>query len=85
MEDRNVAKDADSRQDDALVRAFQGGEQKAFDALVKRHQGRIINLCFRMLGDLDEANDFAQETFIQPYKTPDSCLEMQRLSRRDGV
>ena len=23
--------------------------------------------------------------FIQPYKTPDSCLEMQRLSRRDGV
>ena len=67
MEDRIVAKDADNRQDDALVRAFQGGEQKAFDALVKRHQGRIINLCFRMLGDLDKANDFAQETFIKAF------------------
>ncbi len=62
-----MAGDGDSRRDEALVRAFQEGNRGAFDALVKRHHGRIFNLCFRMLGDSDEANDLAQETFIKAF------------------
>jgi len=30
-------------------------------------------------------DEVSSRLLIQPYKTPDSCLEMQRLSRRDGV
>jgi RNA polymerase sigma-70 factor (ECF subfamily) len=57
-----------SSDDDALlINAFQKGEKKAFDELVIRHKDRIFNLCYRFLGDDDEANDSAQEAFVKAY------------------
>ena len=54
--------------DDALlIQAFQRGDKEAFDRLVIRHKDRIFNLCFRFLGDYEEANDSAQETFVKAY------------------
>ncbi len=50
-----------------LVRDIQAGKMPAFDKLVIKYQDAIFNLCFRMLGDYDEANDCAQETFIKVY------------------
>ena len=56
--------------DDALlIKAFQKGEKKAFDQLVIRHKDRIFNLCYRFLGDYDEANDSAQEAFVKAYES----------------
>lgn len=54
--------------DDALlIKAFQKGDKKAFDELVIRHKDRIFNLCYRFLGDYEEANDAAQEAFVKAY------------------
>jgi len=54
--------------DDALlIKAFQKGDKKAFDQLVIRHKDRIFNLCYRFLGDYEEANDSAQEAFVKAY------------------
>ncbi len=54
--------------DDALlIKAFQKGDKKAFDELVIRHKDRIFNLCYRFLGDYEEANDSAQEAFVKAY------------------
>jgi RNA polymerase sigma-70 factor (ECF subfamily) len=54
--------------DDAqLIKAFQKGDKKAFDELVIRHKDRIFNLCYRFLGDDEEANDSAQEAFVKAY------------------
>jgi len=54
--------------DDALlIEAFQRGDKKAFDELVIRHKDRIFNLCYRFLGDYEEANDSAQEAFVKAY------------------
>ncbi len=50
-----------------LVKEAQADRKRAFDALVLRYQDRIFNLCYRMLGDYDEANDCAQEAFIKAY------------------
>lgn len=50
------------------IRAFQAGEREAFDRLVLRYQDRIVNLCFRMLADRDEALDCAQETFVKAFR-----------------
>jgi RNA polymerase sigma-70 factor (ECF subfamily) len=61
-------KPADAFEGDAeLIKAFQAGNKKAFDQLVIRHKDRIFNLCYRFLGDYEEANDSAQETFIKVY------------------
>lgn len=61
-----------SRKDDTqLVLDFQARDEGAFDALVSRYMDMIFNLCFRILGDYDDANDCAQDTFIKVYKNLD--------------
>jgi len=56
-----------SGEDVLLVRAFQGGDKEAFDRLVLKHQDRLFNLCYWYLGDYEEANDSAQDTFLKAY------------------
>ena len=66
----NLKKSARSaRKDMTLIRAFQGGDKAAFDELVLKHQHKLYNLCYRFLGDYQEANDSAQETFIKVYRS----------------
>jgi RNA polymerase sigma-70 factor (ECF subfamily) len=57
------------REDAALIRAFHEGDKVAFDRLVLKHKDRLFNLCYRLLGDYEEANDSAQETFIKVYRS----------------
>jgi RNA polymerase sigma-70 factor (ECF subfamily) len=56
-------------EDAVLIRAFQGGDKAAFDELVLKHHHKLFNLCYRFLGDYQEANDSAQETFIKVYRS----------------
>lgn len=49
-----------------LVQA-QKGNPEAFTQLVETYQRPVYNLCYRMLGDPDEAEDAAQETFVRAY------------------
>ncbi len=55
--------------DEGLVEAFQNGDMGAFDRLVLRHKDRVFNICYRLLGDYEEANDSAQEVFIKIYRS----------------
>jgi RNA polymerase sigma-70 factor, ECF subfamily len=55
--------------DDAgLVERCRGGDAEAFAFLVRRHQKRMINIAYRMLGDYDEACDVVQESFLCAYR-----------------
>lgn len=56
-----------SGEDWLLIKAFQRGDKRAFDQLVIRHKDRIFNLCYRFIGDYEEANDSAQEAFVKAY------------------
>ena len=59
-----------SREEDVeLVKAFQVGDRTAFDALVLNHKDKVFNLCYWFLGDRQEANDSAQDTFIKVYRS----------------
>ncbi len=42
--------------------------EAAFNRLVLKYRDVVFNLCYRLLGDYDEANDCAQETFIKVFK-----------------
>lgn len=55
------------KSDDELIILVQGGDQRSFDALVKRYQRRIYFLALRMARDPDAADDLAQETFVKAY------------------
>jgi RNA polymerase sigma-70 factor (ECF subfamily) len=57
------------KEDAVLIREFCEGDKAAFDSLVLKHKDRLFNLCYRLLGDYEEANDSAQETFIKVYRS----------------
>lgn len=52
---------------DAIERAKQG-DAEAFQALYDRHKRRVYSLCLRMTANTAEAEDLAQEAFLQLYR-----------------
>jgi len=50
-----------------LVQAIEGDEL-AFARIVEAYQNPVYNLCYRMLGNAEEAEDSAQEAFLRAYK-----------------
>jgi len=62
---RELLRQAD---DSAVVTAFLGGEERAFQELVERYQTRLLNFIYRTIGDRDRAEDLVQEVFIRVYR-----------------
>jgi len=56
------------------------GDQGAFAELVDAYQGPVYNLCYRMLGNPNEAEDAAQETFLRVYRRFDSYDPSRKFS-----
>lgn len=55
--------------DRELVDAARDGDRRAFEALYRRHAGRIHAVCWRMAGgDEHRAQDLTQEAFIQAWR-----------------
>ncbi len=52
----------------AWVAQAQQGSDEAFTRLVESHQTHVYNLCYRMLGEPEAAEDAAQETFLRAYQ-----------------
>lgn len=52
---------------DWLARARKGDDE-AFALLVETYQKPVYNLCYRMLGDSQEAEDASQESFWRAYR-----------------
>lgn len=50
------------------VSQAQQGDDEAFTRLVETYQTPVFNLCYRMLGEPDLAEDAAQETFLRAYQ-----------------
>lgn len=51
-----------------LVEAARRGEVESFNALVRLYEGRVYNLCYRMLGDPESAADAAQDSFLSAFR-----------------
>lgn len=54
--------------DHALTRAAAGGDMGAFEQLYERHNRRVYSVCLRMTQNAAEAEDLAQEVFIQLFR-----------------
>lgn len=50
-----------------LVTRAQNGDRNAFSELVRIHAQGVLNVVYRMCGDMQVAEDAAQETFIQAW------------------
>lgn len=53
--------------DHGLVQAFQAGRVEAFDLLVERHRRTVYQLCYRFVGNHEDAADLAQDVFVRAF------------------
>ena len=54
--------------DRELVEACLQGRREAFDLIVHRHRRQVYQLCFRFVGDHEDASDLTQEVFLRAYR-----------------
>ncbi|CAI6232783.1 RNA polymerase sigma factor SigW [Bacillus subtilis] len=54
------------------IKQVKKGDQDAFADIVDIYKDKIYQLCYRMLGNVHEAEDIAQEAFIRAYVNIDS-------------
>jgi RNA polymerase sigma-70 factor (ECF subfamily) len=52
----------------AWITQAQLGNDEAFASLVAHYQTPVFNLCYRMLGEPEAAEDAAQESFLRAYQ-----------------
>jgi len=55
--------------DAALMLRVKRGDLAAFETLVEKYRQPVMNLVYRMLGDPTEAEDLAQNVFVQVFKS----------------
>ena len=63
---RSIA--ADATDDTVLVERLRAGDDRAFEAIFKRHHVPLLSYCRHMLGDQDEAEDALQQAFIKAHR-----------------
>ena len=62
-------KDASHRiSDEDLIENFQEGDLTAYDEIVYRYKDQLLNFAFRFVGNIEEAEDVVQETFLRLYR-----------------
>ena len=54
--------------DSELVRACLDGHREAFDGIVERHRRQVYLVCYRYVGNHEDAADLAQDAFIRAFK-----------------
>ncbi len=54
--------------DAALVAEARNGDLSAFETLVSRHQKRMLNIAYRIVGEYDDACEVTQDAFVSAYR-----------------
>jgi RNA polymerase sigma-70 factor (ECF subfamily) len=82
--DTQPAPEASARRDDAQDRAdmerLKAGHDAALNDLMGRHATPVFHFLCRMLGNEEDANDLAQETFVRVFKSAKSFRAEQKFS-----
>ena len=73
------AQPADAR-DRADMEKLQAGHDAALNDLMERHATPVFHFLCRMVGNEDDANDLAQETFVRVFKSSKSFRTEQKFS-----
>jgi RNA polymerase sigma-70 factor (ECF subfamily) len=54
--------------DRVLVEACLAGRRDAFDPIVERHRRSIYQVCYRFVGNHEDASDLTQDVFVRAYR-----------------
>lgn len=65
MPDPSVSTDAI----DALIQRCLGGDQVAWEEIVRQHRRKVFNIAYKFTGRHDEAEDLTQDIFLKIFKS----------------
>ena len=51
-----------------LIEACLAGRDGAFDLVVERHRRSVFQLCYRFVGNHEDASDLSQDVFLRAYR-----------------
>jgi len=54
--------------DAELVESCLAGRREAFDLIVERHRRHVYQLCYRFVGNHEDASDLAQDVFVRAFR-----------------
>jgi RNA polymerase sigma-70 factor (ECF subfamily) len=66
--------------DSELINRAKNGDSKAYEGLLKKYRNSVYNLVYRMVRDLEEAEDLTQEAFIKAFNSLASFNEEYAFS-----
>ena len=58
----------DDLDEPALIDACLTGRSEAFDLIVERHRRAVYQLCYRFMGNHEDASDLSQDVFLRAYR-----------------
>jgi RNA polymerase sigma-70 factor, ECF subfamily len=70
----------EKKSDGELLSQLLNGQPEAFRYLINAEKDKILNICFRFVNDREDAEDLAQETFIEVYRSISEFREASSLS-----
>ena len=62
------------------IKACKEGDMNAFSVLVTNYENKILNHCYRMLGNVTDAEDATQEVFVKVFRFIKSYSEQSSFS-----
>ena len=69
----------DTGQSAGLLERAKTGDLDAFNDLMRLHEKQVLGTALRLLGNLEDAQDAAQETFLRLYKNLNRLPDIQEI------
>ena len=63
-----------------FIKKLKSGDETAFRECVESHKDKVLNTCYRFVQNRDDAEDLAQEVFIEVYRSISHFREDAELS-----
>jgi len=62
------------------IEQFLSGEERAFEALVRKYQNKVLNIVYSLIGRDRDSEDIAQEAFLKVYHSLSSFKQKCQFS-----
>jgi len=67
-------------QDHELIEKIKAGDSHAFKELFEHYNSLVINICYKLVRNKEEAEDLTQEVFFKVYKSAKSFKQRSKFS-----
>src|SRR3982751_4781744 len=67
-QDREAVDDLTGQDESALIALSLAGRIGAFDQIVERHRRHVYQLCYRFVGNHEDASDLTQDVFVRAFR-----------------